>query len=160
MARPEKLTPEIQEKVVQLLTAGNYIETAALMAGITKVSVYNWLKKGRAAKGGMYREFFNAIERAQAAAENRSVLLIGRAANDQWQAAAWMLERKFPAKWGLRVQVTVREELAAALARLQERLTPDEYEKVVAVLSDSVGVGDGEPSRVSALLVETTADVR
>ncbi len=35
-----------------------------------------------------------------AEAEIRDVALIGKHAEYSWQAAAWRLERKFPAKWG------------------------------------------------------------
>ena len=37
--RPTKLTPDVQEKIVQAIRAGNYIETAAAYAG---VRMYVW----------------------------------------------------------------------------------------------------------------------
>jgi hypothetical protein len=35
-----------------------------------------------------------------AEAEMRDVALIAQAAKENWQAAAWRLERKYPARWG------------------------------------------------------------
>jgi len=42
MARPTKLTPAVQKKIVDAIKAGNYMETAAAYAGISKQTLYNW----------------------------------------------------------------------------------------------------------------------
>jgi hypothetical protein len=39
-----------------------------------------------------------------AEAEMRDVALIAQAAKENWQAAAWRLERKYPARWGRKTQ--------------------------------------------------------
>lgn len=104
MGRPEKLTPELQQKIVDALRLGNYIETAAAYAGVSKTTIYDWLKKGARSKKGKYKDFSNAVEKALAEAEMRDVALIGNAAKENWQAAAWRLERKFPARWGRKTQ--------------------------------------------------------
>lgn len=117
MGRPTKLDYKVQEKIIQAIKAGNYMETAAAYAGISKSTLYDWLKRGerekqRVAKNPRYKirksekiyvEFSDAVEKALAEAEVRDVLLIGKAAEEQWQAAAWRLERKFPDRWGRRV---------------------------------------------------------
>lgn len=101
MARPTKLTPELQEKIVKAVKAGNYIETAAAFAGISKQTLYDWMKRGNDATRGAYREFLDAMEKALAEAEMFDVYQITRAAQaGNWQAAAWRLERKFPTKYG------------------------------------------------------------
>ena len=102
MARPTKLTPDRHTAILQAILAGNYAETAARYAGVTSATFYNWMNRGRDAKSGLYMEFFDAVENAKAQAETRDVALIERAANETWQAAAWMLERKFPDRWGRR----------------------------------------------------------
>lgn len=99
MGRPTKLTKELQAKVIEAVRAGNYIETAAAYAGISKPSLYDWMKRGNNQNKGIYRDFLNAIEKALADAEMRDVLIIGNAAKENWQAAAWRLERKFPDRW-------------------------------------------------------------
>lgn len=117
--RPCKLTPKLRESICSALRAGNYIETAAIINGVNKTSLYAWLKKGgeerRRLEGGRnrkptkkakpYLDFLNAVEKAQGQAEARDVALIGQAAVSQWQAAAWRLERKFPSRWGRRASV-------------------------------------------------------
>lgn len=108
MSRPTKLTPEVQERIVTAIRAGNYQETASLYAGISEATFYGWMDRGRNEPGSIYSEFMEAVEKAKAAAEIRDVVLIDKAAQDgSWQAAAWKLERKFPHKWGRMVRAEV-----------------------------------------------------
>jgi transposase len=105
-------------RVVEALRAGNYMETAAAYAGISKSILYKWLADGRevrqkVAKGGIASdleakqlELLDAVEKARAEAEVRNVHLIQQAAQGgTWQAAAWFLERSHPGKWGRREKV-------------------------------------------------------
>ena len=101
MGRPTKLTPEVQDKIVNALRGGNYQETAAQFAGIDEATFYRWMERGASEDEGIYCEFRKAVERAKSQAEVRDLALIDKAAqNGSWQAAAWKLERKFPQKWG------------------------------------------------------------
>ena len=102
MGRPTKLTPEVQDRIIQALKAGNYVETAAEYAGIGKTTFYRWMEQGAKASRGIYREFRDAVTRARAEAEARNVAIIQKAAPDDWRAAAWWLERAFPDRWGPR----------------------------------------------------------
>ncbi len=119
MARPTKLNFDTHNKIITAIRAGNYIETAAAYAGVNKSTLYEWLKRGerekqRVAENSRYRirksekpyvEFSNAVEKALAEAEIRDVAIIAKAAKEQWQAAAWRLERKFPDRWGRKDKV-------------------------------------------------------
>lgn len=109
MARPTKLTKETQERILQAVQAGNYLETAAQFAGIDGSTMRRWLQKGEGEGAPEpYRTFYTALKSARASAEVRSVALIQTAAsNGTWQAAAWYLERSYPDRWGrTRVEVT------------------------------------------------------
>ena len=103
--RPEKITPELIDTLKSAILAGAYIETASAFAGIHRDTFYDWLKKGAAAKSGIYKDFSDTIKKATAEAEIRDVMLINRAAQTSWQAAAWKLERKFPDRWGQRAKL-------------------------------------------------------
>jgi transposase len=105
--RPTKLTPELQDRIVALLRAGNYIETAARFCDVDKVTLYAWLKRGNRQANGPFREFLNAVERAQAEAEIRDLEVIRQ--EPSWQARAWRLERKFPQRWGRHDRLDVGE---------------------------------------------------
>lgn len=99
--RPCKLTPVLQEKIVNAVAAGNYADTAAALAGISKGTFFAWIKKGARSHYGKFRDFSDAIEKAQAESEVRDLRYIGQAAAaGSWQAAAWRLEQKFPKRWG------------------------------------------------------------
>jgi len=109
MARPTKLTKEVQERIIQAVSAGNYLDTAAQYAGIDGSTMRRWVAKGEAPSAPEpYRSFCTALKSARAAAEVRSVALINQAASGgTWQAAAWYLERSYPDRWGrTRVEVT------------------------------------------------------
>jgi hypothetical protein len=104
----------VQERICQLISAGNYINTACRAAGIKEQTYLNWLKWGEEKKAGIYFEFFEAIKKAEAVAEARNVTIIQTAAKDSWQAAAWWLERKHPDDWGRKDQhkITAKESLS------------------------------------------------
>ncbi len=100
--RPSKLTEEVEKNILQMVKAGNYLETAAAYAGVSKEVLFKWLRLGREQKKGRLHDFVQLVEKALAEAEVRDVVTIGAAAQQYWQAAAWRLERKFPNRWGSR----------------------------------------------------------
>ncbi len=104
MSRPTKLTPELQAEILRNIKTCAYRETACAAAGIDSKTLRNWL--ARAKRGGdtnaIYRRFAAALEEAEARAEVVDLVTIGKAARDDWRAAAWRLSRKYPDRWGER----------------------------------------------------------
>jgi transposase-like protein len=112
--RPDKLTPKMKEDLLKMIVTGNYIETAAAFVGIAQQTLREWIRRGEREAHRLisdpdampikseekYLDITQAIKQAQAESEVRDVVLIGRAAQDQWQAAAWRLERRYPDRWG------------------------------------------------------------
>ena len=85
-----KLTAEVQETIVTAIRQGNYLETAAALAGIHRDTLYSWIRKGvTSPEGNRYRNFSDMLTRAM----------------------AWLLERRFPRRWGRReyLETTVTE---------------------------------------------------
>jgi transposase len=130
--RPTKLTAELQAKVCDAIRAGNYLETAAAFAGIRKATFHNWLRRGARQTQGIYHAFSEAVEKALADSEARDVALIAKAAADgQWQAAAWRLERKFPERWGRRDRHQVDANIQGTV-----KVTPDDaIQELVGLLA-------------------------
>lgn len=118
------LTPNMLMNLCDQLRKGHFPETAAALCGITKATFIKWIR--RASEPGapkIYRDLALAVERAQAESEARELEIIrivsqgyrpkydadgklimaGR--NPNWQAAAWLLERRFPKKWGKKEHV-------------------------------------------------------
>lgn len=112
--RPAKINENLIKTITQAVKVGNYLETASAFAGISRSTLYEWLRRGKREKQrlekndrarmkkeeALYVLLVDSLEQAQAEAEVRDVALIGEAAKSQWQAAAWRLERKYPSKWG------------------------------------------------------------
>src|SRR4051812_3365849 len=102
MAKPSKLTPEVQENIVRLIRAGNTIELAAEAAGISQATFYAWMARGESGKraDAPFVDFRDAVEQGRAEAEAVLVTRIAKAAaNGSWSAAAWLLERSHPERW-------------------------------------------------------------
>jgi len=100
MGRPSKLTPELQEKICGYIAEGNTIENSCAAVGISSGCYRQWMIKGREQKSGKYFTFLTAVKKAEAKAQARYVKIIHDASETTWTAAAWWLERKYPAQWG------------------------------------------------------------
>lgn len=122
MGRRSKLTPEVQEKICEYVRQGLTYEIAARAAGISESTFYRWRERGEKARGGKFREFWEALKRAEAEAEQRLVERILSASSDTWQAAAWILERRYPDRWGRKDRVKHETDFGDALAQVLERL--------------------------------------
>ena len=143
--RPTKLTPEVRDKILQALRAGNYRDTAARWAGVTAGTLTRWMSQ----KGKLYDEFAQEVRRAETAAEIRMVGLVVKGAEDDVRHAQWWLERKFPDHWGRRdhVELTGKdgapviplEALRAAFVRADVVDPPyeDDDERAAAVAGKS-----------------------
>ena len=103
--RPSKLTSEVKARLVQAIEAGNYYEAACGYAGITYTTFRNWMIKGENAKSGKYREFFEAITRAETVAEVRMVAQWQKHMPEDYRAIRDFLERRFPDRWGRKDKV-------------------------------------------------------
>ncbi len=99
MARPTKLTPEVRQRIVAAIRAGNYAEPSARSAGISPATYYRWIERGRKAKSGIHHDFFEEVQRAEADAEVEAVALLRKAMPENWRACAEYLERRYSERW-------------------------------------------------------------
>ncbi len=98
--RPDKLTVEVQDQIVRAIEAGNYASVAARAAGVAESTFYRWLDRGKSAKRGKYREFWEAITTANARAETSMVEILRNAAEENPRCLLEILARRFPDRWG------------------------------------------------------------
>jgi hypothetical protein len=101
--RPTLLTDELADRLSNLLAAGNYDETAARAAGISARTLRDWLHRGLSSRDRdePYRRLRGRLDEARANGEAAHVARIAKAAADgDWKASAWFLERSYPARWG------------------------------------------------------------
>lgn len=113
--RPTKLNEDVTHRVTALLRNGNYIATACQVAGISVQSYYAWTERGEAdteqGHATVFAEFAEACARARGEGEALLLQTIRQAAQGterrpgDWRAAAWILERTAPDKFGQRQEV-------------------------------------------------------
>lgn len=97
-----KISKEIIALISKTLEEGNYREVACRIAGIDRKTLGNWMKRGEHEKGGLYLELYEAVSLAEGTFEISALRLIQKAALTSWYAAAWLLERRWPERWGRR----------------------------------------------------------
>lgn len=122
MARPTKLTPALRERIAAAVSGGSSYHAAAMSAGVADSTLRAWLARGRAEQStprtarrtqratklrarreAPYVELLESVERAAGRAEVRAAVLITRAAETDWRAAAWWLARRDPETFGERL---------------------------------------------------------
>ncbi len=107
VGRPSKLTPEVQEKICQILRGGNFKNVACEYAGVSQRVFREWMKKG--AEGEQpYEDFRRAVIEAEKSAEIRAVGLIIKAAQEDPRHAQWWLSHRFPERWADRQRQELR----------------------------------------------------
>lgn len=109
--RPSKYSPEIVKKILDALAAGNTRKASAQYAGVGENTLGDWLRR--------YRDFRDAVLRAEAAAEVGHVANIAQAARAGSVAASiFWLERRRHRDWGKvdRLEVEIRQAAEAVAA--------------------------------------------
>ena len=101
--RPGKLTADTQKRITDAIRVGATYELAAQYGGIAYNTFNEWMKAGAGANSGKHREFYEAVKSAEGEAAIKWLAVIDKAALDQWQAAAWKLERRYPREYGRQV---------------------------------------------------------
>jgi len=93
--RKTKLNEAAADRICQAISIGATYEIASLHGGITRATLYNWLKRGKEAKSGQYKTFFDRFAKAEARAALRCLAQINTAAEEgNVQCSQWLLERR------------------------------------------------------------------
>ncbi len=140
--RPRLLTPAVKKTICKAIKAGAKLEIAARAAGIGARTLDEWLKHGRDElqvdpdASGPCAAFVSEVMIASAKNEQELIGIIRKEAPKTWQAAAWLLERKFPQRYARvdRLRVSgdeVNEKPVAAQSR--EEGTRKLIEKIAAI---------------------------
>lgn len=149
MAARSKFTPATVDRLVQNVRLGLPYKLAAEAAGVSYSTLKDW-QAGRFPRGAdreLKASFPAALTRAQAEGALKLTAQIHAAVPDDWRAAAWLLERRYPDAYGKRppagptpgaIEITIiRAVLVSAL-----RDYPD-ARGVVAEALLQLGAGDG-----------------
>ena len=104
MARPCKLTDEIQQRIGENISLGLTYSLAAEAAGITYKTFNEYMNKGKTDKSGKYFQFYQYIQKCNADGAWELLTRLNDAAKaGNCQVCMWILERRFPEEFGRRV---------------------------------------------------------
>lgn len=165
--RPGKLTADIQERIIDALLEGAYMETAAQAAGVGKTTLYRWLQKGQDAEAlalehftdedepelaelyehadpalWVYMDFRHALQSAEAFAELELLRRVNRGGAQPWTAYMTVLERRWPARWRRRDSMTHEGALDLGKPRIFEPDTPATAYAIAQILERAGALPD------------------
>lgn len=130
--RPTLATPELAQKILKHIAAGNYLGPSCEAAGVSYKTVREWIAKAArdrdAGETSAYTEFTEQLARATGAAETALVERLNVA--EDWRAQAFLLERRHRNRWG--------------------KAESQKQETQVLVISDQLAEGMLEALRVAA----------
>lgn len=103
-----KFNDETIEMILKARESGLNQKECAEVAGINEATLYKWLNKGKEAKRGKYRDFYNDFQMAK----NRNKLFHLKKIHEaeQWTASAWYLERVYPEEFGRKDRVDLNHD--------------------------------------------------
>jgi len=113
MARPSQLDEDMIKELCRYLREGTTIKTAATLAGVSESGYHRWQKRGREEiervaesprrsvrkSERIYVDFVKCTTRARRKAIRKRVENVRNAGEEDWRAAAWMLERMDSESW-------------------------------------------------------------
>ena len=135
MGRKSKLTDKARREILQVISVGGSKSLAAKHAGITLVTLMNWLRRGEQANKGTFRDFYLEFRQAEARPDILAMGIVHRAVKDgDTKAAMWWLEKK--TGWGQvqepQVQISITPENMSVTQLLQEAETVSQNLRAIA----------------------------
>lgn len=142
VGRRSKYEPDRVKRILDALRAGLSAKAAYTAGGISSATYFDWLNR--------HPEFLEAVTRAERKSEESLLKRLYAHADDDWRAAKFLLERRFP-QWqdGARTTQENRDlldrlkilkstlELKYAAVKMQGLLTQgDEDYELVEILND------------------------
>lgn len=128
-AKDKRLCTETMSILIRALRAGNTKKDSCNLASISEQTFYRWLREGEDAPiESQAYQFCESVKKSVSEARNRNVVIIQKHAANNWQAAAWYLERSDPEHWGKRdkVEMTGKDGEAMELSVISQKEMSDE----------------------------------
>lgn len=102
MARPTKLTDEVEKAICDAIKEGATYAAASEAAGIAYATFNEWMKDARP----RFVKFSEAVRQANGEARTELIKQIRSHGRKDWRALAWILERRFRDEYGANVDIT------------------------------------------------------
>ena len=159
--RPCKLTPALQEKIVELLELGIPPQKVCDRVNIAYSTYREWVQRGNGENpkdrpnNEQFADFSAEVNEAIAIGEINLLQSINNSSKNDWRAAAWILERRFPDRWSnnRRVKEQADKKVEQLLNNLFWLMPSDSYADLLKALSqiDSFDPKIGEALEMMAL---------
>lgn len=134
--RPTAFSKARGQKIVEAIRKGALLEIACAFAGVTRQTLYRWLKKGEEdigiGKRTVLAKWKAEVDAATAECEVSMTGIVAKAALSDWKAAAFVLERRFPERWSR--HQTIGKPTDPAPRRDLSKLSVDELREMRAKL--------------------------
>jgi hypothetical protein len=131
-----KRTREREMEVVANVASGVPVGQAAEMVGVNRSTLWRWRREDE--------QLDKALLMARATFLARQVERIDKAAEDDWKAASWLLERSEPGLFGRRVEVSVESEARAVVDPLTGMVIEPGMDLEALRLPQGTDAGDGD----------------
>ena len=102
-----KYNQKIIREICKHISEGCSNKDAASLVAISEETFYSWQKSKP--------EFSESIKKAQASRKQHLIRLIFKAAEKQWQAAAWYLERVYPEEFAVKREKTTESQYSETI---------------------------------------------
>ncbi len=134
---------EVRDRLLDNLREGMSIRAACTQSGIGERTYYRWLDE---CEDGEWSEEVNAAKDFAEAGALSKLKRLGDEKAD-WRAYAWILERRYPDRWGAKKELELNvgstgdkgtEMVASMISQVQEQLSPrdDEDEDITQDADD------------------------
>ena len=99
-AKFTKLNHDLIAMIHSYIKTGASIKNSCLLCGIAPSTFYTWKKKAKDAKSGIYLDFFNSVELAQAKHQQYYINIVHHTVVHSPRDALEVLKSKYPEEWG------------------------------------------------------------
>lgn len=106
-APPAIADSTVYNTIVENVRLGLDVSSAASAAGVNPKLIYDWIRRGEQNINELYAQFVQDLYKAAAEYEASHLQNITQHSSHDWRASAWILERRYPHKWGSKSKLEV-----------------------------------------------------
>ena len=117
------------------------IKDCADIAGISRQTVYEWMRKGETAKRGKYHDFYVDMQRARAKFKSHHLQKIGN--SKSWMASQYLLQCVDPDEYVVAEKQKIESETKATIQAEVDMNDPRIQESDLAMLKELISDKDG-----------------
>lgn len=103
IGRPPKLNEQIIEEICDYIHQGTSLAKAANLAGVSESTIHRWMAAGmKSEPNSLTRVLYERVTEAIELSEHELLqyLRVSLEEDRNWKVATWLLERRFPEKYG------------------------------------------------------------